>query len=275
MLLKKLIKNCPSKLSNIEVKGLSSDTRKLKKGDLFFALKGSQNNGEKFINHALKRGACAVISTKKVKGNFKIIKTNNIRDLLGKICSKFYKLKPKNIIAVTGTNGKSSVADFFHQILTLNSFSVATIGTLGIKTKKIKKINLTSPDIINLHKELNNLKEKKIDNVLLEASSHGLNQGRLNGINFKAGIFTNLSQDHMDYHKSMKNYFNSKLILFRKLLKKGNYIITDKAIPELKKLDKIAKKKKLKKIYIDYSKKDYDLNQFKPIGNFQKNSLNL
>ena len=273
MLLKKLIKNCPSKLSNIEVKGLSSDTRKLKKGDLFFALKGSQNNGEKFINHALKQGACAVISTKKVKGNFKIIKTNNIKDLLGKICSKFYKLKPKNIIAVTGTNGKSSVADFFHQILTLNSFSVATIGTLGIKTKKIKKINLTSPDIINLHKELNNLKEKKIDNVLLEASSHGLNQGRLNGINFKAGIFTNLSQDHMDYHKSMKNYFNSKLILFRKLLKKGNYIITDKAIPELKKLDKIAKKKKLKKIYIDYSKKDYDLNQFKPIGNFQKKNL--
>ena len=132
MLLKKLIKNCPSKLSNIEVKGLSSDTRKLKKGDLFFALKGSQNNGEKFINHALKKGACAVISTKKVTGNLKIIKTNNIKYLLGKICSKFYKLKPKNIIAVTGTNGKSSVADFFHQILTLNSFSVATIGTLGI-----------------------------------------------------------------------------------------------------------------------------------------------
>ena len=84
---------------------------------------------------------------------------------------------------------------------------------------------------------------------MLEASSHGLNQGRLNGINFKAGIFTNLSQDHMDYHKSMKNYFNSKLILFRKLLKKGNYIITDKAIPELKKLDKIAKKKIKKNIH--------------------------
>ena len=109
---------------------------------------------------------------------------------------------------------------------------------------------------------------------MLEASSHGLNQGRLNGINFKAGIFTNLSQDHMDYHKSMKNYFNSKLILFKKLLKKDNYIITDKSIPELKKIDKIAKKKKLKKIYIDFSKKkNYDLNEFKPIGNFQKKNL--
>ena len=160
MLLKKLIKNCPSKLSNIEVKGLSSDSRKTKKGDLFFALKGSKTNGEKFINHALKKGACAIISTKKVKGNSKILKTNNIRDLLGKICSKFYKLKPKNIIAVTGTNGKSSVADFFHQILTLNGLPVATIGTLGIKIKKFKKNNLTSPDVISIHRELSYLKEK-------------------------------------------------------------------------------------------------------------------
>ncbi len=275
MLLKKLIKNCPKKLSNIEVKGLSSDSRNIKKGDLFFALKGSKTNGEKFINHAFKKGACAIVSTKKVKKNLKILKTNNIKDLLGKICSKFYKLKPKNIIAVTGTNGKSSVADFFHQILTLNGLPVATIGTLGIKTKKFKKNNLTSPDIISLHKELSYLKEKKIDNVLLEASSHGLDQGRLNGINLKAGIFTNFSQDHMDYHKSMKNYLDSKLILFKKLLKKDNYIITDKAIPELNKINKIAKKKKLKKIYIDFSKKDYDLNEFNPIGNFQKKNLTM
>ena len=105
---------------------------------------------------------------------------------------------------------------------------------------------------------------------MLEASSHGLDQGRLNGINLKAGIFTNFSQDHMDYHKSMKNYLDSKLILFKKLLKKDNYIITDKSIPELKKIDKIVKKKKLKKIYIDFSKRNYDLNEFNPIGNFQK-----
>ena len=86
----------------------------------------------------------------------------NIKMCLEKICSIFYKNKPKNIFAVTGTNGKSSVADFFHQILTQNGLSVATIGTLGIKTKKNKKINLTSPDIISLHKELRNLKEKKL-----------------------------------------------------------------------------------------------------------------
>ena len=161
MLLKKLIKNCPSKFSNIIVRGLSSDSRKLKKGELFFALRGTQINGERFINQAIKKGACAVISSKKNKKNPKIIKVKNVREYLGKICSKFYANKPKNIIAVTGTNGKSSVADFFHQILTLNDLPVATIGTLGVKTKKIKQHNLTSPDIISLHKELNDLKKKE------------------------------------------------------------------------------------------------------------------
>ena len=273
MLLKKLIKNCPKKLSNIKVKGLSSDTRKLKRGDLFFAIKGSQNNGEKFINKALNKGASAIISSKNIKENHKIIKVKNVREALGKICAKFYINKPKNIIAVTGTNGKSSVADFFHQILTLNNIPVATIGTLGIKTKKIKKNSLTSPDVISLHKELEILKDKKINNVLLEASSHGLSQGRINGINIKAGIFTNFTQDHMDYHKSMKNYLNSKLILFNKILKRNRYVITDKTIPAIQKISKITQKRKLKKIFIDYTKKEYDFSNFKLIGNFQKKNL--
>ncbi len=273
MLLKKLIKNCPKKLSNIKVKGLSSDTRKLKKGDLFFALKGSQNNGQKFINEALKKGASAIISSKEIKGNLKIIKVKNVRDCLGKICSKFYFIKPKNIIAVTGTNGKSSVADFFHQLFTLNGLPVATIGTLGIKTKTMKKSDLTSLDVISLHKELQNLKEKNIENVLVEASSHGLDQGRLNGINIKAGIFTNFSQDHMDYHKSMKKYLEAKLILFNRLLKKNSYVITDNNIPEYKIIKKIAQKRKLKKVVINLSEKEYDFTSFKLIGNFQKKNL--
>ena len=273
MLLKKLIKNCPKKLSNIKVKGLSSDTRNLKKGELFFALKGSLNNGEKFMYHALKKGACAIISSKENKKNLKIIKVRNVRECLGKICSKFYFNKPKNIIAVTGTNGKSSVADFFHQIFSINNLSVATIGTLGIKTKKNKKNNLTSPDVISLHKELKILKEKKIDNVLIEASSHGLDQGRLNGINLKAGIFTNLSQDHLDYHKSLKNYLRAKLILFEKLLTKNSYVITDKNIPQFKQIKQISQKRQLRKIFVDKLEQEYDFSKFKLIGNFQKKNL--
>ena len=273
MLLKKLIKNCPKKLSNITVTGLSSDTRKLKKGNLFFALRGSHYNGEKYIKEALRMGACAVISSGSKSKSLKIIKVQNIRDYLGKICSKFYKNKPKNIIAVTGTNGKSSVVDFFHQIFSLNNIPVATIGTLGIKTQRTKKSNLTSLDVISLHKELSALKEKKIENVLLEASSHGLSQGRVNGLDFKAGIFTNLTQDHLDYHKSMKNYFQAKLILFKKILKKNSYLILDKTIPQKKILEEISRTRRLKKIYINSLLKKYDLSDFKLIGNFQLKNL--
>ena len=118
-----------------------------------------------------------------------IIKTSKLRNLLSEIASKFYKLKPKNIIAVTGTNGKTSVADIFYQILKINKIPVASIGTLGIKfNDKIIKTNLTSPDTLTLHKNLNFLKNNKIDNVIIEASSHGLDQNRLHNINFKGAI---------------------------------------------------------------------------------------
>ena len=109
----------------------------------------------------------------------------------------------------------------FYQILTINRIPAASIGTLGIKYKnKIVKSNLTSPDTILLHKTLENLKKNKIENVIIEASSHGLDQKRLHHINFKAGIFTNFTQDHLDYHKSMKLYLKAKLVLFNKILKK-------------------------------------------------------
>ena len=140
--------------------------------------------------------------------------------LQGKICSKFYKLKPKNIIAVTGTNGKTSVADLFYQLLTINNIPAASIGTLGIKyNNQIIKTNLTSPDAISIHENLAYLKKKKIENVIIEASSHGLDQKRLHDINFKGAIFTNFSQDHLDYHKNMNKYLNAKLVLFKDIIK--------------------------------------------------------
>ena len=153
-----------------------------------------------------------------------IIKTSNVRNFLSEIASKFYKKKPKNIIAVTGTNGKTSVSDLFYQILKKNNYPVASIGTLGIKFKnKVFKSNLTSPDTILLHKTLEKIKKEKIDNVILEASSHGLHQKRIEHLNLKAGIFTNFSQDHLDYHKTMQSYLNSKLHLFKNILGKESF----------------------------------------------------
>ena len=172
--------------------------------------------------------------------------------MLSYTASQFFKLKPKNIIAVTGTNGKTSIANFYYQILNLNNKKVASIGTLGVKSKKFKlKTNNTSIDPINIHKILKKLKELKIENVILEASSHGLKQYRLNNISFNTALFTNLSRDHLDYHKTFKDYLNSKLILFNKLLNYKGNVIYDNKIPQAKKLKFISKKRKLKNYNFD------------------------
>ena len=250
MLLKNLINNIPEEKKKIKITGLSTNSKEVKKGYIFFAIKGNNSNGEKFIQEAINRGASAIVCSTNFKyknNNILVIKKKDIRNFVSEISSKFYKLKPKNIIAVTGTNGKTSVADFFYQILSLNNVPVASIGTLGVKYKnKILKTGLTSPDAISIHKYLQIIKKNKIDNVIIEASSHGLVQCRLNHINFKAGVFTNFSQDHLDYHKTMKSYLNAKLILFKKIIKKNSIIISDKNTKEFDALNKIAKIRKLK-----------------------------
>ena len=172
MLLKNLIKNISNNKKNIVISGLSTNSKYIKKNYIFFAIKGNKLNGENFIKEAINKGASVIISSKKCKfvsKDIPILKTSNIRHLLSELSSKFYKLKPKNIIAVTGTNGKTSVADLFYQIFSINKIPVASIGTLGIKCNgKTIKTNLTSPDTITLHKNLQILKKKKIDNVIIE-----------------------------------------------------------------------------------------------------------
>ncbi len=249
MLLKKLISYLPKDKQKIRISGLADNSKKVKKNYIFFAIKGQKFNGEKFISQAVSKGASVIICSKACRyqnKNILIIKTSDIRELLSEISSKFYHLKPKNLIAVTGTNGKTSVADLFYQIFNLNNVPTASIGTLGVKYngKKISS-KLTSPDTITLHQTLENLKKKNIDNVIIEASSHGLHQKRLNNLNFKGGIFTNFSQDHLDYHKSMSSYLKAKLILFESILKKNKTIISDSSLKEFSFLQKISKKRKL------------------------------
>jgi len=273
MLLKKIIKHLPVDNQKINIKGLSSDSNQIKKNYLFFAIKGLEFNGEDYIISAIKKGATAVVCDLNCKIKSKkipIIKVKNIKKTIIDSCKIFYKTKPKNIIAITGTNGKSSVAEFYHQILSAQKIPVASIGTLGIKINdKITKTNLTTLDIISLHRELTKIKALGVDNVILEASSHGLEQGRLEGLNFKTAIFTNFSQDHIDYHKNMKNYLNAKLILFSKLLKQRN-IVTDTDIPEFLKLKKIAKKNNLKLLTIGRKNSTIQFKTIKSNGNFQR-----
>ena len=249
MLLKKLINNIPEEKKKIKIRGLSINSKQNNKGFIFFAIKGHRSNGEKFIGEAVKNGASAIVCSKTCKyksETIPVVSTSNVRETLSIVASKFYKLKPKNIIAVTGTNGKTSVADFFYQILSNNNVPVASVGTLGIKFKgKTYNSRLTSPDTIALHKILEKLKKNNIDNVIIEASSHGLKQKRMDHLNLKSGIFTNFSQDHLDYHKTMKAYLNAKLILFNNLLSKKKTIISDSSIKQYQILKKISKRRKL------------------------------
>ena len=231
MLLKNLIDNLNYKIRDERIKGISSDSRKIRKGYLFVSIKGNKYDGNKYIEEAISKGAKVIIYSGSLKKKYTktiLIKVSDTRRKLAEISSKYFKKKPKNIIAVTGTNGKTSIADFFHQIFMLNKKPVGLIGTLGFKKNNIlKKRNLTTSDSISLHEDLNDMKNSKIDNVILEASSHGLKQKRLDFLNINSGIFSNLSHDHLDYHKNMSNYLSAKLILFKKILKKNSTIITD------------------------------------------------
>ena len=241
---------------------ISFNNNQVKKNYIFFAIKGNKINGNNFISSAIKNGAKIIVTEKKING-FKngilFIQTKNIRKLLAEISFKINNKIPKNIIAVTGTNGKSSVADFYYQILNLNNKKVASIGTLGVRYKN-SKINLpnTTIDPLKLSKILSNLKKQNIENIIMEASSHGLEQNRLNGLSFNVGIFTNLSQDHLDYHKNFKNYLKAKLYLLKNLIKKRGSIISDEEIPEFKKINKISRKKNLNLYSLNDKKNNFE-----------------
>jgi murE/murF fusion protein len=246
MIIGNFIKEIELKYRNHYFSGLCFNSAKCKKDNIFFAIKGTVIDGNEFINHAIQNGAKTIISNQKFEGiakNILFIRSSNVRKSLSEFAYTINKDKPENIIAVTGTNGKSSVVDFYFQILKLNKKKVASIGTLGIKTQNYtKKVSKTTMDPIALSNCLKTLKKEKINNVILEASSHGLKQNRLDGLKFKTGIFTNLSHDHLDYHKTFSDYLKSKLYLFENLLKKKGNIITDIEIPQYKKIKEIALK---------------------------------
>ena len=224
MFLEDYFHNINNNYKNFFFSGISFDSNQIKKNYIFFAIRGNSVDGNNFTLSAIKNGAKIIVTEKKINGlkdGILFIKTKNVRKLLAEVSFKINNKMPKNIIAVTGTNGKSSVADFYYQILNLNNKKVASIGTLGVKSKDLK-VNLsnTTIDPVKLSKILSNLKKQSVDNVIMEASSHGLEQNRLDGLLYNTGIFTNLSQDHLDYHKNLKNYLKAKLYLFENLSKK-------------------------------------------------------
>ena len=258
------------KISKIIEKNLCSDSRKLKRNEIFFDFISNKKKNNPYLKKIFEKKPYLIVSRKKI--NYKnILVVRNIKNFYFSLIKKKYKNIPKNLYAVTGTNGKTSVAGFFYQINILNKLSCANISTLGYYSKKyIKKNNLTTPDNLDIFKFLNFSKSKKINSAIIEASSHGLHQGRLSGLKFNSVVFTNFSRDHLDYHKSMKSYLDAKLILFQKNLKINSNIICDNSIAKLIR-NRVQKKYK----FILQSKKNsFKILKLKPYGSKTKLKIN-
>jgi UDP-N-acetylmuramoyl-L-alanyl-D-glutamate--2,6-diaminopimelate ligase len=211
----------------VSVTGLAVDSRAVKPGDLFFALAGSKTDGARFIAQAISNGAVAVAGDHKHIGlPVPYVTTQNPRRTLALAAAKFYPRQPAVIAAVTGTSGKTSVASFAREIWGRLGHQAASIGTIGlVSPKRTVYGSLTTPDPISLHRELDEIAAEGVTHLALEASSHGLDQFRLDGVRIAAGGFTNLSRDHMDYHPDVAHYLGAKLRLFLELVLDGGVAV--------------------------------------------------
>ena len=210
-----------------DIAGISADSRAVAPGFLFAALGGARVDGARFIADAARSGAVAAL----VGDDAQI---PSVPDLaLARFAAGFYGVQPRVVAAVTGTNGKSSVAHFTRAIWRALGLRAASMGTLGLVSDHLSRPGgLTTPDPVALHRDLADLARAGVDHLALEASSHGLAQYRLDGIGFAAAAFTNLSRDHLDYHRSMEAYFAAKARLFADLLPSGATAVINADAPE-------------------------------------------
>jgi UDP-N-acetylmuramoyl-L-alanyl-D-glutamate--2,6-diaminopimelate ligase len=209
--------------SDSEVTGFAIDHRKVTKGSIFGAFKGTVFNGEDFIADAVDRGAVAVVARSQVDApKVPLLSDAEPRRLFAQLASKFYGPYPETVVAVTGTNGKTSTVEMTRQLWRMAGHRSASIGTLGVTTSDEQvKTGLTTPDIVTFLNNMAGLKRMGISHVAYEASSHGLDQHRAEGVPLKAAAFTNFSRDHLDYHPTMEAYFEAKMRLFDELLPEG------------------------------------------------------
>ena len=215
MNIKLLLSNIQNTSYSLDVTGLSLNSQSVKKGDLFLAIKGEQKHGSEFINNAIDNGCVAVlVEDKDIECAVPCIRIDGLSSYLSILAQNFYQeAKNVELIGVTGTNGKTSVSHFISQLLKALDVKSGVIGTLGISHLDKKTIN-TTPDIFTIYSALNDYKNQGIEIAIVEASSHALLQERLAGLSFIQGIFTNLTQDHLDYHNTMEKYREAKAKLF-------------------------------------------------------------
>lgn len=265
------------KLKNpeMEVYGISSDSRAIESGYLFAALNNGVDSGDKFIPHAIDKGAAIILCSddclKKKYPEITFIKVDNPNKIFAKMVARFYEGQPENICAITGTNGKTSIADFIRQMIFASGENAASIGTLGLIKNNdlpVAYVN-TTPGTITLHKDLQRLVKDNFHYLAIEASSHGICQYRIGGINIKVAGFTNLTQDHLDYHKTMENYYEAKKLLFTDIMLSDGIAVLNADIEVYDDLRNACKKAGLKIISYGHKGDDIRLIEEEPTANGQ------
>ena len=202
-----------------EISGLASDSRHVKRGDLFAALPGANFDGTKFVPQALEKGASAILADKALDISVPLIIDDNTRRRWAEIASKFYAPQPSCIAGITGTNGKTSTAQFVSQLWSMLGEHAGSIGTIGAQGDGyFKALTHTTPEPVMLHQTLREMAEATISHVAMEVSSHAIVQHRADGVVFKVAAFTNITQDHLDFHRDFDDYFEAKSKLFTALL---------------------------------------------------------
>jgi UDP-N-acetylmuramoyl-L-alanyl-D-glutamate--2,6-diaminopimelate ligase len=212
-----------ARFAALEIAGVSADSRTVKPGDLFVAVTGAKDDGLRFVGPALAAGAAAIMAERvpplPLPEGVAFIRVGNARRALALAAAKFFPRQPEVIAAVTGTSGKTSVAAFTRQIWAALGEQSASIGTVGLVAPAREVYgSLTTPDPVALHRSLDELAREGVTHLAIEASSHGLDQHRLDGVRVTAGGFTNLSRDHLDYHPTLEAYLAAKLRLFTDLI---------------------------------------------------------
>jgi UDP-N-acetylmuramoyl-L-alanyl-D-glutamate--2,6-diaminopimelate ligase len=261
----------PGSWSGIVVSGLTADSREVAPGFLFAAMPGTTTDGARYIADAVKLGAVAVLgpgaARRHVPKGIAFVEAYNPRRALALAAARFYGMQPELEVAVTGTNGKTSVVSFVRQIWSTLGHGAASMGTVGVVGPDVEiKLQHTTPDPVMLHKVLRMLAEKHIDHVAIETSSHGLSQHRADGVQFAAGAFTNISRDHLDYHGSFEDYFEQKLRLFRELLGEGACAVINADSAEAGTVKAICDERHIRTLMVGKTAQDLKLVSFQREG---------
>ena len=252
--------------ADVSVTGLTADSRAVQPGYVFAALKGVAADGRDYIPQAIENGAIAILADGPVADvSVPVIEAEEPRGALALASARFYSGQPQTIIGVTGTNGKSSTVDFLRQIWSETGLKAASLGTLGlVGPKGSVDLGHTTPDPVAIHRNLDAIARDGVTHLAMEASSHGIVQHRMDGVKFAAVAFTNLTQDHLDYHADFDEYRAAKLELFTRLAKPGAVAVVNADSPETSVFEGAARDAGLKLISVGWRGADLKIRELSP-----------